>query len=69
MGDWVAGFGGANTAISHKMVFLMRVDEICTFDEYWEDPRLMEIINSVMVIISIIISAMNGCKKIRIIVM
>ena len=39
MGDWVAGFGGANTAISHKMVFLMRVDEICTFDEYWEDPR------------------------------
>lgn len=39
MGDWVAGFGGANTAIFHKMVFLMRVDEICTFDEYWEDPR------------------------------
>ena len=41
MGDWVAGFGGANTAISHKMVFLMRVDEICTFDEYWEDPRFL----------------------------
>ena len=28
MGDWVAGFGGANTAISHKMVFLMRVDDV-----------------------------------------
>ena len=41
MGDWVAGFGGANTTISHKMVFLMRVDEICTFDEYWEDPRFL----------------------------
>ena len=41
MGDWVAGFGGANTAILHKMVFLMRVDEICTFDEYWEDPRFL----------------------------
>ena len=41
MGDWVAGFGGANTAISHKMGFLMRVDEICTFDEYWEDPRFL----------------------------
>ena len=41
MGDWVAGFGGANTSISHKMVFLMRVDEICTFDEYWEDPRFL----------------------------
>ena len=38
-GDWVAGFGGANTAIVHKMVFLMQVDEICTFDEYWVDPR------------------------------
>ena len=41
MGDWVAGFGGANTAISHKMVFFMRVDEISTFDEYWEDPRFL----------------------------
>lgn len=38
-GDWIAGFGGANTTIAHKMVFLMQVDEICTFDEYWEDPR------------------------------
>lgn len=38
-GDWVAGFGGANTGISQRMVFLMRVDEICTFDEYWRDPR------------------------------
>lgn len=38
-GDWIAGFGGANTAITHKMVFLMQVDEICTFDEYWVDPR------------------------------
>lgn len=38
-GDWVAGFGGANTAIAQKMVFLMRVDEICTFDEYWNDSR------------------------------
>ena len=38
-GDWVAGFGGANTVVAHKMVFLMQVDEICTFDEYWEDPR------------------------------
>ena len=37
--DWIAGFGGANTAITHKMVFLMQVDEICTFDEYWVDPR------------------------------
>lgn len=39
VGDWIAGFGGANTLISQKMVFLMRVDEICTFDEYWNDSR------------------------------
>ena len=39
VGDWVAGFGGAHTAISRKMVFLMRIDEICSFDEYWEDSR------------------------------
>ena len=38
-GDWVAGFGGAKTTIARKMVFLMQVDEICTFDEYWEDSR------------------------------
>lgn len=39
VGDWVAGFGGAGTAISQKMVFLMRIDEICSFDEYWDDSR------------------------------
>lgn len=38
-GDWIAGFGGANTGVARRMVFLMQVDEICTFDEYWEDPR------------------------------
>lgn len=38
-GDWIAGFGSANTEIYKKMVFLMRVDETCTFDEYWEDSR------------------------------
>ena len=69
-GDWIAGFGGANTAIAHKMVFLMQVDEICTFDEYWVDPRfLMEIISNVMVTIFIITLVTNGCKKIHITVM
>lgn len=38
-GDWVAGFSGANTDISQHMVYLMKVDEICTFDMYWQDPR------------------------------
>lgn len=38
-GDWIAGFGGANTTIAGKMVFLMCVDETCTFDDYWNNPR------------------------------
>lgn len=41
IGDWVSGFGGANTEIEKKMVFLMRVDETCTFDEYWKDERFL----------------------------
>lgn len=39
VGDWIAGFGGKNTEVPHKMVFLMRVGEICSFDEYWNDSR------------------------------
>lgn len=39
VGDWIAGFGGKNTEVPHKMVFLMRVGEACSFDEYWNDPR------------------------------
>lgn len=38
-GDWIAGFGGANTTIARRMVYLMQVDETSTFDEYWEDSR------------------------------
>lgn len=39
IGDWISGFGGANTSITRKMVFLMQVDDICTFDEYWDNPN------------------------------
>ena len=38
IGDWIAGFGGTNTSIAQKMVFLMRVENTYTFDEYWNDP-------------------------------
>lgn len=38
-GDWIIGFGGVKTNVAHKMIFLMRVDECCTFDEYWSDFR------------------------------
>lgn len=40
-GDWIAGFGSADTTIKHKLVFLMQIDESCTFDEYWNDPRFI----------------------------
>ena len=69
-GDWVTGFGGANTAIARKMVFLMRVDEVCTFDEYWEDSRFLVKrpcfdgnYQQCYEIIFITILVMNGCKK------
>lgn len=39
VGDWVAAFGAAGTSIHGKLVMLMRVGEILTFDEYWADVR------------------------------
>lgn len=39
VGDWVGAFGSTRTAVSEKLVVLMRVDETMTFDEYWEDSR------------------------------
>ncbi|MBQ3545596.1 MAG: hypothetical protein IJA34_11540 [Lachnospiraceae bacterium] len=39
IGDWVSAYGAARTILHKKMVYLMRVDEILTFDEYWEDNR------------------------------
>lgn len=40
LGDWVMGLAGANIkSIKHHCIFLMKVTEIVTFDEYWSDPR------------------------------
>jgi len=39
VGDWVAGFGAAKNDRVGKLVFAMRVDEIITFEQYWEDAR------------------------------
>lgn len=39
IGDWVSAYGAANTSIREKLVMLMKVEEILTFDEYWEDER------------------------------
>ena len=39
IGDWIAGFGGKNTIVPYKMVYLMQVSEKMTFDQYWIDSR------------------------------
>jgi hypothetical protein len=39
VGDYVLGTGSAERKLAGKVVFLMRVDEIITFDQYWSDPR------------------------------
>lgn len=39
IGDWVAAFGAANTPLCGRLVFMMRVEEILTYDDYWEDER------------------------------
>lgn len=39
IGDYVLGTGSATRSLAGRVVFLMRVDEIVTFDQYWSDPR------------------------------
>lgn len=39
IGDWIAAFGAAKTILHEKLVVLMKVKEILTFDEYWNDER------------------------------
>lgn len=39
VGDYVLGTGSAERKLAGKVVFLTRVDEIITFDQYWNDLR------------------------------
>lgn len=39
IGDWVVGFGSKAMGNLGKLVYAMRVEEILTFDQYYEDPR------------------------------
>jgi len=39
IGDYVLGTGSAERQLAGRVVFLMRVDEIITFDEYWSNER------------------------------
>ena len=41
IGDWIGAFGAARMTVREKLVALMLVEEILTFDEYWEDSRFV----------------------------
>jgi hypothetical protein len=38
-GDYVLGMGAVKPKLQGHLTYWMRVDEIVTFDEYWNDPR------------------------------
>ena len=41
IGDWVMGVGGSRLKATGKIIYLMRVSEVLTFDEYWADARFL----------------------------
>jgi hypothetical protein len=41
LGDYVLGTGSAKRRLDGRVVFLMRVEEIITFNQYWNDERLV----------------------------
>lgn len=41
IGEWIAAYGAANTVLSKKLVMLMQVGEVMTFDKYWNDIRFV----------------------------
>lgn len=42
VGDWVVGTGTASRKRRSYLVFVMKVEEALTFDEYWNDPRFLQ---------------------------
>jgi len=39
LGDWIMGVGGGRLNATGKCIYLMKVTEISTFNDYWLDPR------------------------------
>lgn len=39
VGDWIVGLGSKAMGNEGMVVYVAQVDEIITFDQYWEDPR------------------------------
>lgn len=38
-GDWIFGTGSVKLKRLHQLIYAMKVEEIITFNEYWNDPR------------------------------
>lgn len=39
IGDFVLGLGGSTTQIPGKILFVMKVEEVLSFNQYWNDER------------------------------
>lgn len=42
VGDWIVGTGSKSNGRDGYVVYAMKVDEILTFDKYWNSPRFRE---------------------------
>jgi hypothetical protein len=39
VGDWVMGTGSQQKSLAGRLVYVMQVEEVLTFDDYWADAR------------------------------
>jgi len=39
LGDWVAGFGSVGMNNLNCLIYAMKVEQVLTFDEYWDNPK------------------------------
>ncbi len=39
IGDWILGVGGSRLRATGKCIYLMKVSEVLTFNDYWSDTR------------------------------
>ena len=39
VGDLIAGTGSAGAQLAGHLIYWMRVEEVTTFEQYWDDPR------------------------------
>ena len=42
IGDWIIGTGSKSKGRDGRLVYAMRVSEILSFEQYWDDPRFRQ---------------------------